>query len=123
MEKNNNYMENLKLQFMQAKGYTNIDAYIIDEFNTWLDKLTNRKENFIRILKYLGCDYKSLKSAEIGKGAVDTIVKPGDKTYLITPYTLDNPNYNVLKGYFNFSDRPYVMKNNPIIADAKKIPI
>lgn len=96
-----NYFKNLQSQFFRAKGYTRFGDFngnLNDEFEKWISNMEDNIKTYREILDDLCINYNSSESVEIGKGSIDTIVKPNELIYLNTPYKLSFEN----KSDFNF---------------------
>lgn len=127
---NSNYFKNLQTQFFSAKGYTqfgDLTGSLNDEFDIWISNMENNIKTYRKILNDLSINYNSSECVEIGKGSIDTIVKPNELIYLKTPYDLsfeNNKDYNFVKNesdkQFNsfFTHNPYIISD---IAKYRKI--
>lgn len=83
------YFNCLMTQFLQANGYSNFNKFsgdLNDEFEQWLLEMEKNKSTYRDIIEYLHFNYNSSDCAEIGKGITDTVIKPGEATYVISPY-------------------------------------
>lgn len=95
------YLNRLMTQFLQAKGYSNLDKFsgsLNDEFEQWILDMEKNKSTYRDIIEYLNFDYNSSDCAEIGKGIADTVIRPGEATYVISPYihTFDFRDYKLM---------------------------
>lgn len=115
-----NYFKNLQTQFFRAKGYTqfgDLTGSLNDEFDMWISNMENNIKMYRKILNDLSINYNSSECVEIGKGSIDTIVKPNELIYLKTPYDLSFENKNDFNFVKNESDERFnsFFTHNPYI--------
>lgn len=93
MEKNDIYLEMLKKQFCEAKGYNKFDnnsKEMLQDLESYIRDRHRLGDKYADFLRYIGVDITTEKTAEINKGKYDSIIKSYN-TLAITPYPIDIP--------------------------------